>query len=996
MSSTDVEELRVEVSQRDKALIVLHSQLLFTDLFFKDEFTIPQTSEDMPEEWRGQMLKSEKQRVMICDRSRQIAFRTSRKISKCLPGYMTVVDYRSGRKYSLDEIYAGARPAILTLDDEYGLVPTDNYSIYRNFAQDVFRLTLQNGQFIDLTSNHPVMTGRGWVPAGKLEPEDLVAVPRIIPSAANEATITEDEAAILGYLIADGGVTGKRISYTKKDMDLVSDLSDRLGRMSCALVRKKNTEYDYSVVNEERLKGKRSRIRRLLRKFGIDGEYSYEKHVPEAIFTQPLDIISIFLRTLFSGDGTVSIRGNNTAIVSYSSTSEWLARDVHHLLLRFGISCSISFYENDFRGCWVITTCNKDDIIRFNEKIGFLGKKGRRIRRYIEKISGNDVSKHDRVPSRIILDELDAVGKTPGWLSWNYGISSVGAYVGLTRDKCLRVAGAIDSDGLRNLAGGDVAWFGVKSFEFIGEMETYDLSVPPHRNFVVNDFIVHNSQVLASRLFQWTLWHAGQRMTDGLMHCPREHHLTKLKNVIVAKRNHNPFLALIITKINNSKGLMDTSTGIIWYMRIEGRTGTGESMVGPAAMYEIGDEQDYAGWGAFNERQQAMLPGAMRILGGVPRGVQGGPFWTIANKGDFSEGWSVFTGKDGYNCFINPIYRSPEARRELEIKHGGTETQPYQTQVLGLDGAKVFSSFFVIPTVVREFTLVEVTGEDVDNGHLLSALAGAPWTPSETYVIAGDIGGSPSPSELMVACWLDGAWIQIGRIHLTLSDSYQTAACIHQINISLPHPAALIMIDAHSHGAGVFDWLHKNEKWVLHSYHQKVVDAEFASYIEDERKLVHPACKHVVRTTNAGWYCDVCGLPIFRRDDLTPARVQSKQWAFAATKDSFAAGQRWITDQGQKMDYPPLVLNVNDEPLILSLEGTTEKETVGGMIQWDAPSRHLVDMVLAMVIGITRMSNIGRENETPDWLDEVGWTGGDGSGQSLPWEVDNVSVRTLR
>ena len=164
------------------------------------------------------------------------------------------------------------------------------------------------------------------------------------------------------------------------------------------------------------------------------------------------------------------------------------------------------------------------------------------------------------------------------------------------------------------------------------------------------------------------------------------------------------------------------------------------------------------------------------------------------------------------------------------------------------------------------------------------------------------------------------------------------------------------------------------------------MDAEFASYIEDERKLIHPPCKHVVRTTDAGWYCDACALPIFRKEELEPARVQAKQWAFAATKDSFAAGQRWLTEQGQKMDYPPLVLYVQDEPLILSLEGTTEKETVGGMIQWDAPSRHLVDMVLCCVIAITRMSDFGREDESPDWLDEVGWTGGEGSGQ-MPWEV---------
>ena len=507
---------------------------------------------------------------------------------------------------------------------------------------------------------------------------------------------------------------------------------------------------------------------------------------------------------------------------------------------------------------------------------------------------------------------------------------------------------------------------------------------------------ISKTQILAADFFRWTLWHAGKQTTDGLLHCPREHHLTKIRMTMEKKIQHTPIFRLLITNINRSKGWMESSTGITWYMRIEGRTGTGESMVGPAALYEIGDEQDYSIWGSFNERQQAMLPGAYRALGGVPRGVQGGPFWALANRKDFGEGWSVFTGVSGYNCFINPIYLSSEAGRKLEIAHGGIDTQPYQTQVLGLDGARVFSSFHVLPTVVRDFNLIDATGTDVDSGMLLSALASVAWTPSEMYIVAADIGGSPSPTELIVLHWLEGAWIEMGRVHLTLSDSFQTATCIHQVNISLPHPASLIVIDAHSHGAGVFDWLHKNEKWAIHEYSRRVVDAEFASYIEDKRRLVHPPCKHIIRPTDAGWYCDVCGIPVFRREELEPARVQTKQWGFAALKDSFASGQRWLLDQAQKFDYPPIILSIQDESLILSLEGTTEKETVGGMIQWDAPSRHLVDMMLCAVIGATRMSDMGREDETPSWLEELGWTGGSGSGRAMPWEVKDAQVRTLR
>jgi len=492
--------------------------------------------------------------------------------------------------------------------------------------------------------------------------------------------------------------------------------------------------------------------------------------------------------------------------------------------------------------------------------------------------------------------------------------------------------------------------------------------------------------LLIRNFFQWSMWHAGRAPTDGLFHTPRENHLTKIRLLTEGKIKHNPFLQLLVIEINRSKGYMITSTGITWFLRIEGKSGTGESMVGPAALYEIGDEQDYASWPSFNERQQAVMPGSLRALGGVPRGVQNGPFWSISNRKTYGEGWSVYRGKDGYNCFINPIYRSDKARRKLETDHGGTDTQAYQTQVLGLDGAKVFSSFPVIPMVVQDFAVFSASGEDVDAGILHSDLSRVPQTPGEAYMICGDLGRSPSPTELGYFRLHDGVWIETARLHVVISDTFQTSAAIHAFNLSLPRPANIIVLDAHVAGAGILDQLHKNEKWLRHGYSEIAIDAQFASYVHDERKLVHSACKALVRITTSGWYCDSCGVPVFKRSDLEPQRVQTKQWAFAGLKDSFASGQRWVSGEEQKFDYVPIVLNVSDEDLLSTLEGTTEKETITGVTQWDTPSRHLVDMMLTAVIGADRLGGFGAENQAPDWLDEVGWSGGTGSGQAMPWE----------
>lgn len=867
------EDVFVEATKQDKATLIAHSLLGFFYYLFPKELTVAKERTDLPKEWHGQQIMSELQRVMICDRSPQIAMRPSRKIAKCIPGHMTVMDYDTGTRVTVKELFSGAHPTILTLNDHHCLKPTKNYRVISNGEKRVYGLTLSDGRYVELTGNHPVLTRRGWIEILKLKDNDLVAAPRTIPvSRELKSSMSSEDAIILGCMLC----------------------------------------------NDATANGSRHKL-------------LAETFVPDEIFNQPNHIIAVFLKALFSCDRTVGLYG--IGFLGYCTNSMRLAYDIKHLLLRFAILANVKPYSG---GRWAVIICNEEDLHKFYHSIGFFGPKMARLLRIVDKIAGNTLSGRDRIPTEATI--------------------------------------------------GDLEWLKVSAIEDLGNMETYDVCVPETRNLIVNDFLVHNTMILIRNFYQWSLWHAGRAPTDGLFHTPRENHLTKIRLLTESKLKHDPFLRLIIIDVNRSKGYMISSTGITWYLRIEGKTGTGESMVGPAALYEIGDEQDYATWPSFNERQQAVMPGSLRALGGVPRGVQGGPFWSISNTKVYGEGWSVYRGKDGFNCFINPIYRSEKARRELETAHGGKETQAYQTQVLGLDGARVFSSFPVIPMVVQPFARISITGEDVDAGILYAELSRVSQMPGEAYMLCGDLGRSPSPTEIGYFRMQQGVWVEMARLHITIADSFQTSEAIHAFNMALPKPADIIILDAHGQGTGILDQLHKNEKWLSWNYAEKALDAQFNNYVYDERLLVHSTCKALVTPTQSGWFCPICGVPIFRRDDLEPKRVQTKQWAFGGLKDSFASGQRWVVGEEQKMDYTPIVLNVEDEDLLFCLEGTTEKETPTGLTQWEAPSRHLIDMMLTAVIGADRLS-IFNGVESPDWLDEVGWSGGPGNGQLMPWEV---------
>jgi len=72
----------IEPTKLDKAIMVAHSLMEFFYYLFPKELTVPMERTDLPEEWRGKQVMSEKQRIMVCDRSRQIAMRPSRKLGK--------------------------------------------------------------------------------------------------------------------------------------------------------------------------------------------------------------------------------------------------------------------------------------------------------------------------------------------------------------------------------------------------------------------------------------------------------------------------------------------------------------------------------------------------------------------------------------------------------------------------------------------------------------------------------------------------------------------------------------------------------------------------------------------------------------------------------------------------------------------------------------------------------------------------------------------------
>ena len=114
---------------------------------------------------------------------------------------------------------------------------------------------------------------------------------------------------------------------------------------------------------------------------------------------------------------------------------------------------------------------------------------------------------------------------------------------------------------------------------------------------------------------------------------------------------------------------------------------------------------------------------------------------------------------------------------------------------------------------------------------------------ADAWLIAGDYGYPPSPSEMYVAYRYNAAWYVLGRFEMLHLDAFPTAEVLHALDTKvLPQPADLIVIDAHGQGAGVISILHNNLAWAAQNYGERAVDAGFAGTTKLSDQLVHRRC----------------------------------------------------------------------------------------------------------------------------------------------------------
>ena len=432
--------------------------------------------------------------------------------SGCLAGETLVYLPDMGTYKPIEQLVGQSGFRVLALNTgSWQLEPRQVSRAFATGYKPVYRMTTRLGRAIRATANHRFLTMQGWQRLDELALDMRIALPRKLPGPT-QATMSDDELALLGHLIGDGcTLPSHAIQYTTHELELAETVASLatavFGGAVVPRINKERGWYQVYLPPSFHLTHRvHNPIVTWLDEMGIFGLRSYEKRVPDAVFAQPVAGIARFLRHLWSTDGCINLSQGQKhyANIYYASSSQKLTQQVQSLLLRLGINATLSRHAQVGKGRdqYHVSVTGKLDIERFAAQIGALGQNKVvhqiAITDYIANRPAN--TNRDVLPREIwrmyAIPAMQAASISTRQMQAALGNAYCGTSLykqNLSRERAARLAQVVGSEHLAMLAQSDVYWDEIISIEPDGEAEVYDLTVEELHNFVAVDIVIHNS-----------------------------------------------------------------------------------------------------------------------------------------------------------------------------------------------------------------------------------------------------------------------------------------------------------------------------------------------------------------------------------------------------------------------------------------------------------------------------------------------------------------------
>jgi replicative DNA helicase len=459
-------------------------------------------------------------------------------VGKCLSADSEIV-LEDGSIATIAEIVRRGQARLLTLGRDWQLTVTEPTAFVDDGAKPVFRVTTRLGRAVECTAIHPFLTIQGWLPLASLRVGDRIAVPRQIPIVGN-TPLRECEIKLLAYLIGGGSLTCGKVSCTNTDARIREDFTEAVRAFGAVRVRGVRDRSgrrtpSFSVTGDPAfIRTHRQEFGRALREtltapprtlaphglaairrnsknpvvlwlmtHGLWQKNAGRKEIPAAIFTLPRPQLALFLNRLFATDGWASAWPESRAAqIGYATVSQRLARQVQHLLLRFGIIARLGKRavrcNGTTRAAWHVEITDPCSLVTFAREVGIFAKEIRLERVLAAVAARARKTGTDTMPGGIWPAIAAAKGAAP-WArtARRAGLAGTSNILAgtrtLSRDRLHAIALAARNEPPRRLAASDVYWDEIVTIAPAGTKQVYDLTIPETHNFVANDIVAHNT-----------------------------------------------------------------------------------------------------------------------------------------------------------------------------------------------------------------------------------------------------------------------------------------------------------------------------------------------------------------------------------------------------------------------------------------------------------------------------------------------------------------------
>jgi DNA polymerase III subunit alpha len=435
--------------------------------------------------------------------------------NKCLTGDTEIIDTKTGEIKTIEDIYTKKdKLNLLSLNlGENKLESKKASRIHSNGRKMVWEIKTRTGKKIKATANHPFLKFNEWTNLENLKIRDRIATTRKI-TYESKYKIENFKLATLGYLLAEGNLCHPHgIYFYSSQKDELQDYIKNLEKFKNIKAIVNPRQNATSVYSTQKNRKKKNPLMKWVQELGLHNKKATEKFFPDLIFKLNKNQLSLLLGKMWQGDGCVHPDKNGQ--IFYATSSEKLAKQLQHLLLRLEIISTIHKkqfkYRDSYRIGYTINISRFTNVKNFEKTIGkhLIGKKKKQLSQLVKnnKILNGQINTNsargskDIIPTEILpvlKQEIYKNGLSIKKFARENHISERTFFKeknkkGYLRETIQLIGEKLDSKTLLNHAKSDIYWDEVVDIKKIGIKQTYDLTIPNNHNFIANDFVVHNS-----------------------------------------------------------------------------------------------------------------------------------------------------------------------------------------------------------------------------------------------------------------------------------------------------------------------------------------------------------------------------------------------------------------------------------------------------------------------------------------------------------------------